>query len=264
MTPILIGAASLAGRRWGPGVSGWFVGLPLTSGPIAFFLALEQGVGFAAAAAVGSLAGAVAQAVFCLVYGRFAPRSRWPLAFVWGSVGFGVASVVLQPATLTLTWFFPVVVVTLVLAIRFMPRGADAIASLPPPRWDIPARMVVTTALVLLLTAVAPALGPRLSGLLATFPVYAAILTVFAHQLQGSPPAIQVLRGLLFGLFTFAAFFFVLGVLIERVGVATAFAAAIAVALALHAMSLGLVRGSTGRGALQRLLLSSGPSTRAR
>src|SRR5918992_1631966 len=60
LTPLLIAAASLAGRRWGPAVSGWFVGLPLTSGPIAFFLALEHGVAFAAAAAVGALAGALA------------------------------------------------------------------------------------------------------------------------------------------------------------------------------------------------------------
>lgn len=41
LAPALIGAASLAGRRWGPAVSGWLVGLPLTSGPIAFFLRLD-------------------------------------------------------------------------------------------------------------------------------------------------------------------------------------------------------------------------------
>src|SRR5437879_3357737 len=49
--PLLIGAASLAARRWGETVSGWLIGLPLTSGPVCFFLAVEQGSGFAAAAA---------------------------------------------------------------------------------------------------------------------------------------------------------------------------------------------------------------------
>jgi hypothetical protein len=34
VAPLLIGAASLAGRRWGETVSGWFIGLPLTSGPV--------------------------------------------------------------------------------------------------------------------------------------------------------------------------------------------------------------------------------------
>src|SRR5437660_411979 len=46
----------MAGRRWGPGVSGWLVGFPLTSGPVAFFLALDQGVSFAAGAAVAGFA----------------------------------------------------------------------------------------------------------------------------------------------------------------------------------------------------------------
>ena len=82
LTPALIGAVSLAGRRWGLGVSGWLVGFPLTSGPVAFFLALDQGVGFAAAAAVGSMTGAGAQAAFCLLYGRLARRGRWGLALL--------------------------------------------------------------------------------------------------------------------------------------------------------------------------------------
>ncbi len=61
LTPVLIGAASLAGRRWGPAVSGWLVGLPLTSGPITFFLALSHGATFAAAAAVGTLTGTLTE-----------------------------------------------------------------------------------------------------------------------------------------------------------------------------------------------------------
>jgi hypothetical protein len=51
-----------------------------------------------------------------------------------------------------------------------------------------------------------------------------------------------VLRGLLLGLFAFAGFFLVLAVLIERAGIAPAFAAAIAVAVALQAGSLWTLR----------------------
>ena len=79
LTPILIATASLAGRRWGQAVGGWLVGLPLTSGPVAFFLALEHGAGFAAVVAFGSLAGALAEAAFCVAYGcrrAAAGRSR--------------------------------------------------------------------------------------------------------------------------------------------------------------------------------------------
>src|SRR5437016_7099204 len=53
LTPLFIAAVTLAGRRWGPAVGGWLAGLPLTSGPVSVFLALEQGPGFAVRAAVG-------------------------------------------------------------------------------------------------------------------------------------------------------------------------------------------------------------------
>lgn len=240
-TPVLIGAASLAGRRWGQGVSGWFVGLPLTSGPIALFLALDEGTSFAAAAAVGSLAGTIAQAAFSVVYARVAFRAHWIFAVAMSSLAFAVVGTVLQRAPLSLAWFLPLVIAILTLALGLMPRGRDAQRTTRLPRWDLPARMIVTTVIVLALTSAAPALGPRLSGLLATFPVYAGILTVFAHQQEGPAPAIQVLRGLLLGLYTFAGFFFVLGVTIDRFGIAIAFAAAILTALALHAASLRLV-----------------------
>jgi hypothetical protein len=95
---------------------------------------------------------------------------------------------------------------------------------------------------VLLLTGIAPALGPRLTGLVAPFPLYAAVLAGFAHHVQGPASATGVLRGLLLGLFAFAAFFLVLAALIEGAGIAVAFASAIVLALALQALSLWALR----------------------
>jgi hypothetical protein len=242
LTPALIAAASLAGRRWGPGVSGWLVGLPLTSGPVAFFLALDHGAAFAAAAAVGSLAGTAAQTAFCLAYGWLARRSPWPLALLAGAVAFGAVSAALERRALVLTPLFVGAVVVLAAGIRLMPETVTAAPAGSLPRWDLPARMVVATALVLLLTGLAPILGPRLAGILATFPVFAGILAAFAHRLQGPGSAAGVLRGLLLGLFSFAGFFFVLGALLERAGIAPAFSAALLVALGLQAGSLRAAR----------------------
>jgi hypothetical protein len=242
LTPALIGAVSLAGRRWGPGVSGWLVGFPLTSGPVAFFLALDQGVRFATAAAIGSMTGAGAQAVFSLLYGRLARRGRWGWALLAGSFGFATATVAFQCAGLSLAWLVPIVVGGLTAALVFMPKESETRAPAPLPRWDIPARMVVTTAIVLLLTGFATALGPQLTGLLATYPLYGAILAGFAHHLQGPGPAIRVLHGLLLGLFAFAGFFLVLALAIESAGIARAFAAAIAAALILQGGALWALR----------------------
>src|SRR5580704_15732759 len=140
VTPVLIGAASLAGRRWGETVSGWFIGLPLTSGPVCWFLALEQGTGFAAAAARGCLAGAAAEAGFCLAYGVTARKAGWIRSFAAGTLAFAACAAVLM----------------------LMPSLAGGRAQLPePPAWDLPARMAVATVLVLVLTEVAPLLGAR-------------------------------------------------------------------------------------------------------
>ena len=97
--------------------------------------------------------------------------------------------------------------------------------------------MVVATAFVVALTSAAPLLGPRLAGLLAPFPLYGAVLATFAHRLQGREPAVNVLRGLLLGLFAFASFFLVLAVLLPE-GIAPAFAVAIVAAAGVQAGSL--------------------------
>ncbi len=247
LTPALVGIASLAGRRWGPAVGGWLVGLPFTSAPVAFFLALSYGPAFAAAAAVGTLAGTISQTAFCLAYGWLAWRG-WPVAVLAGCLAFGFSTVALQHVSLSSAPLFLIVIAALFVALHLMPGRSETSspAAEPPPGWDIPARMVVATAIVLLLTGIAPQLGPHLTGLLTPFPVYAAILTVFAHQLQGPVAAASVLRGLLLGLFAFAGFFQVLALLIESVGTGPAFAAAIGVALALQGVSLWALRRNPG------------------
>src|SRR5207342_371124 len=149
LTPTLIGAVSMAGRRWGPGVSGWLVGFPLTSGPVAFFLALDHGVAFAVGAAAGSMTGAAAQAAFCVLYGRWARGYHGAVPLVAGSLEFALASVALQLATVALLPLLALVVGALVVALLFMPRDADSPCPAPRPAWDIPARIVVTTAIVL-------------------------------------------------------------------------------------------------------------------
>ncbi len=97
-----------------------------------------------------------------------------------------------------------------------------------------------------MLTQAASALGPRLTGLLAPFPLYAAILAAFAHRLEGPGAGARVLHGLVFGLFAFAGFFLVLAASVEHAGIGPAFGAAVAAALTLQAASLWALRRLTG------------------
>jgi hypothetical protein len=247
LAPALIGAASLAGRRWGPAVSGWLVGLPLTSAPVTFLLALEHGPAFAAQVALGTLAGTASQVLFAVAYAWLARRHGWLLAFVGGSLTFAVSTALLAGLRVPLVALASAVVVVLVLGLRAIPapRREARRATAPLPRWDIPARMVVATLIVGMLIGLAPVLGPRVTGLLSPFPVYAAILTVFAHGAQGGPTAIGVLRGLLAGLFGFVGFFVVVAGSIERFGTAPAFVTATLIALVVQLVSLRALRAES-------------------
>src|SRR5438093_1428203 len=84
LTPGLIAAATLVGRRWGPGVSGAVTGLPLTSLPVSVFLAVEQGPAFAARAALGTLLGLIGQATLCVAASWAGRRGGWPLGVAAG------------------------------------------------------------------------------------------------------------------------------------------------------------------------------------
>jgi len=91
------------------------------------------------------------------------------------------------------------------------------------------------------LTEAAPLLGAIPSGVIATYPVFAAVLAAFAHQARGAAPAIGVLRGLIAGLFAFIVFFALLPLCLARFSIAAAFVTA---TLAIQGLSLALLRGA--------------------
>jgi len=242
VTPLLIAAATLVARRWGPGVGGWLAGFPLTSAPVSVFLALEQGPEFAAAAAVGTLLGLTALAVFCLVYGRVARYVGWAWSAATGLAAFGTCLVVLSAAPASLPAAFALVCVTLGLVAALLSAATTGVSGVKPAAWDLPFRMAVATAVVLLLTAAARHLGPTISGLLSPVPVFLLVLAVFAQRSQGPDASIRVLRGGVMGSFAFAVFFLVVGALLGRLGTGATYVLASLATLAVNGAILGVGR----------------------
>jgi hypothetical protein len=244
VTPALIAAATMVGRRWGHALSGWLVGLPLTSGPVVFFLALDQGRQFAAEASLGVILGVASQAAFALAYARIGPPAGWPIRVLAGTGAFGAATVAFQILRMPAAVEPLFVVACLGVAIQLMPRIQEAHDVVPPAPGDLPLRVILATVLVVGLTTIAPYLGSYLSGLLSPFPLYAAILAVFAHRAAGLAAATAVWHGLLVGLFSFLAFFTVLAATLVSFGIGLAFVLAIFAALAVQAASLVILRSS--------------------
>jgi uncharacterized membrane protein (GlpM family) len=238
VTPVLIGGASLAGRRFGHHVGGWLVALPMTSGPVAYFLAVDQGASFAVGAAVGMLAATLSQVVFALSYGWASGRGA-RRAFLAGATAFAAATIVLSFLHWSASATFALVLAGLGIGYLVARRRTPEPPSEPVevPRWDIPVRMLAATAVVLIITTLAPTLGPHLAGLLSPFPVFAAVLAVFTHHTHGPTAATQTLDGLMLGLLAPAVFFLVLALTLQHIGV-LAFAFATAVAFIAQLLSL--------------------------
>jgi hypothetical protein len=213
LVPALVGAVTLAARRWGLRVGGVLTGLPMVAGPTLAFYAIEQGHVFAAGAARSAMLGICATAAFCVAYARSAARTPWPISVIAGWAAFAAVAA-LTYGLRDLGGIGELVLASSVLLFgrRLVPAPSSLPAPSIPRRWDLVLRMLASAVAVVLLTALAAWLGARLSGILSAFPVVTLILAVFTH-VQHGPAAVSVfLRALLRGLHGFALFCFVLSI----------------------------------------------------
>ncbi len=238
LTPLFI----LIGRCWGSLVSGWLVGLPLTSAPVMLFLAIEQGAAFASRAAQGTMNGTISVALFCLAYSWLSLRLNWHICLLTSWAVFFASTYLLEPISLTLLISFVSVLLVLAVVIAALPKDQKSGPVPTLPSWEIAARMLVATLFVLILTESAALLGPRLSGLLTPFPLFASIVGAFTHAFQGALAARRVLRGVLAGAFAFTLFFFTISGLIEHMGIISAFALALLGAMLVQGSSLWILQ----------------------
>jgi hypothetical protein len=214
VTPITLYVVSRLARRWGETVGGILVGLPLTSAPVSFFLTLEHGAEFARTAIGGSLAAATAQTVFCVVYCRLAVKG-WALALASATLAFATAAAVLQWCALPQVGLLITAVISIYASLNLIAKQSSPNRVSSCLWWDMPTRLIVVTALVIIVTLLAPRVGPAVSGILASFPIMAVVLAVFAHRTVGVSAAQQLIRGLVHGLVGFVAFFGALDITIS-------------------------------------------------
>lgn len=238
LAPLCVVGVSLAGRRWGMGVAGVLGGLPVVAGPILLAVTLIHGRSFGAESAAGTLLALAALTAFVVTYGTVA-RAAGPLASVlcgWAAFLLGVAllSLVTPPPGISLLFVGTCFAAGIVL----LPSPSSPLPPpAAPPGWDLPARALGALILVLVITGLSGALGAKLSGLLAPFPIITSVLAVFTHAHSGTAQLELLLRNFLFGFYGFATFCFVLAIALPSLAIAPAFGLALAVALITQATS---------------------------
>jgi hypothetical protein len=241
LAPLLVVASSLAGRRWSPRIAGILVVLPIVAGPILLILYVEHGGEFTARAASAATLAIVPLALFALIFAFRSRHHGWLLTLMIGWVAVLLAD-------LGLAQLHVPAVIALLLALLAL-HGASAVLrrldqptppSITSPWWDLPARALATALLVILVTGLAAALGPGLTGALAPFPIALSVVCAFTTAQGGHPGVLALLRGIVPGLDGFALFCFLVAVLINRVsgvaafGIATAAAVIFAILLVVH------------------------------
>jgi hypothetical protein len=237
LAPMLIGLVSMAERKWGASISGLLVGLPLTAGPLLFFLTLEQGKSFSARASIASMMGLVGLAAFASLYARMSQAYGWRPSLLAATGAYvAAAALLVKLPSLPVGWVFLVACCALLLALLSFPRqSSHQLEFKISSSREIVLRMAMAAALVFLLTSLASLLGPVASGLVSIFPVYTSILAVFNHM-KSSMLALAVLKGVVTGAFGAAVFFVVVASVQGRLATGLCFGSAALAAIAVQAL----------------------------
>ena len=246
LTPLLMALVTGVNRRFGSAAGGIVAGLPLTSGPISLYLALEQGLPFAGDAARGSLVGVGAVLASYLAYALASRTLPLAGAGLAGLAGFGVWALALGASSSVAAAL--ALDLGLIAALLALTRGAPVGARpVRLPAWDLPARMAVSTGLVLLVTLAAPHLGPGLSGLVAPVPVIAWPLIAFVHARNGRAEALAAIRGTVSGAVGLLAFNLAVIRLAGTGDVAWTYAAALSLSLVVSLVLVAALYRRPGR-----------------
>jgi hypothetical protein len=228
LVPLFLAAITLAGRRWGPAVAGWLAGLPLVTGPILFFLAIEQGDAFAAGAAAASLSAVFSALCFIVTYAWAARRRAWPGALLAGLGCWSLATLLLGQLPASVGPALGVALAALIAAPKLFPMPGGPPDLKPLPRGNLPARMVAGVVLTLVVTFTAERIGPTWSGLLTVFPVLGLVMAVFSHASNGASFVVILLRAMARGMWSFAVFCLCLALTLAGQGIVVSFCLSIA------------------------------------
>ncbi|MDQ0320283.1 hypothetical protein QO002_002421 [Pararhizobium capsulatum DSM 1112] len=248
LAPLLVALATLVARRWGPKIGGIVVGLPLTTGPIFLFLALDQGLDFGARACVGILFGLVGLAGFALVYAAVSRRAGGVVSLMASAAAYFVVSGAVNSLALNRMIGAALAAYAALLLVAWLIKRPQPGATKPVSRWwDIWFRMITAAGLTLAITTAAERLGPTFSGIVGTYPVVTTVIMTFTHHQSGREVAIAMLRGTVLSWIGFVSAFLVIGLTLIPYGLTVALVLAVLANLGTTILALWIDRFITSR-----------------
>jgi hypothetical protein len=183
--------------NYGHVIGGRLIGLPITTGPFILIICLQEGNVFGARVSHGILLGQIALTMFCWIYAIASASLNW-----WISLAIATSTALVTGYITTQfrisTWQVIFILLTVwTIAMKNWPQSPTKSDKVTPPAWELPARVLVTFAVLFGLSSLAPHLGANISGALSTYPVIASVISAFNHRRYGPAATMATLRGLM-------------------------------------------------------------------
>src|ERR1700709_2688055 len=219
ITAAFVVSASVITERSGPVIGALVATLPISAGPSYVFLALDHDAAFIAEGALASLPINAATIFLGLTYVVLAQR-RNALVSCLGAVAVWIAlASIIRAVQWTLV--SGLIVNAIAFALSAPLRGGYQPVRMPllPRRWyDIPLRASLVATLVATVVTASGWVGPKVSGVIALFPVVFTSMMLILHPRIGGPATAAVIANSGWGLLGFGIAIAVLHVAVLQFG----------------------------------------------
>jgi hypothetical protein len=201
VTAAFVVTASVITERSGPVIGALVATLPISAGPSYVFLALDHDAAFIAEGALASLPINAATIFLGLTYVVLAQR-RSAIVSCLSAVAVWIA---LASAVRTIHWSLAggliANAVAFAICVPLLRRFRHVKMPLITRRWyDIPLRAALVATLVAAVVTLSGWVGPKVSGMIALFPVVFTSMMLILHPRIGGPPTAAVIANSAAGL----------------------------------------------------------------
>jgi hypothetical protein len=220
ITAAFVVSASVITERSGPVIGALVATLPISAGPSYVFLALDHDAAFVAEGALASLPINAATIFLAFTYAALAQRfALWVSAGAAVAVWLGLATIIRRfEWTLLAGVIFNVVAFAICVPLM---RPYMHVKKMPliTRRWyDIPLRAGLVALLVATVVTTSGWVGPKISGIMALFPIVFTSLMLILQPRIGGPPTAAVIANGAWGLMGFGLAIAVMHVAVLKFG----------------------------------------------
>ena len=194
ITAAFVVSASVVTERSGPVLGALVATLPISAGPSYVFLALDHDAAFIAEGALASLPVNAATIFLGLTYVVLAQRQSAIVSCLTAVAVWIAFASVIRSVQWTLTGGLIANAVAFAICVPLLRRFRHVKMPLMTRRWyDIPLRALLVATLVATVVTASGWVGPKISGIIALFPVVFTSMMLILHPRIGGPPTAAVL-----------------------------------------------------------------------